>query len=64
MGVVGGLFFSIGEIGGFGGPFILGLLKDVTGSFYSGIIFIVAVTEASIVFATLLEADTDDRRTK
>jgi cyanate permease len=64
MGVVGGLFFSIGEIGGFGGPFILGLLKDVTGSFYSGIIFIVAVTEASIVFATLLKADTDDRRTK
>jgi cyanate permease len=64
MGVVGGLYFSIGEIGGFGGPFVLGLLKDITGSFYSGIFFIVAVTEMSIVFAALLEADADDLRTK
>ena len=28
MGMVGGLFFAIGEIGGFGGPFFMGLLKD------------------------------------
>jgi cyanate permease len=62
MGVVGGLYFSIGEIGGFGGPFVMGLLKDVTGSFYYGIIFIVAVTEMSIIFAALLKADADDRR--
>ena len=57
MGVVGGLYFSIGEIGGFGGPFVMGLLKDVTGSYLSGIIFIVVVTELSIVFAALLESD-------
>ena len=64
MGVVGGLYFSIGEIGGFGGPFVLGLLKDATGSFYSGIIFIVVVTEMSIIFAALLKADADDRSTQ
>ena len=64
MGVVGGLYFSIGEIGGFGGPFVLGLLKDVTGSFYSGIIFIVVVTEMSIIFAALLKADADNRLTQ
>jgi cyanate permease len=57
MGVVGGLFFSIGEIGGFGGPFIMGVLKDVTGVFLSGIIFLVIVTESSILCAALLKAD-------
>jgi nitrate/nitrite transporter NarK len=64
MGVVGGLYFSIGEIGGFGGPFVLGLLKDATGSFYSGIIFIVVVTEMSIIFAALIKADADDQLTQ
>jgi cyanate permease len=57
MGVVGGLFFSVGEIGGFGGPFIMGVLKDVTGVFLSGIIFLVIVTECSILCAVLLKAD-------
>jgi nitrate/nitrite transporter NarK len=57
MGVAGGLFFSIGEIGGFGGPFIMGVLKDVTGVFLSGIIFLVVVTECSILCAALLKTD-------
>ena len=57
MGVIGGLYFSIGEIGGFGGPFVMGLLMDVTGSFVAGIIFIAAVTEAAIILVALLDVD-------
>ena len=40
MGTAGGLFFSIGEIGGFLGPFLMGYFKDITGSFFSGILFL------------------------
>jgi CP family cyanate transporter-like MFS transporter len=64
MGAVGGLYFAIGEIGGFSGPFILGLLKDVTGSFTSGMIFLVAVAELSIVFTLLLHEDAADQQTQ
>jgi cyanate permease len=31
--VANGLIFTVGEVGGFGGPFLIGLLRDVTGSF-------------------------------
>ena len=58
MGAVGGLFFAVGEIGGFAGPFVMGLLKDVTGIFFSGIVFLVVIAELSIVFSSLLKVDT------
>ena len=57
MGVVGGLYFAIGEIGGFGGPFIMGLLKDITGSFLSGILFLAIVCEVMIIAAAILKLD-------
>ena len=57
MGVVGGLYFAIGEIGGFGGPFIMGLLKDATGTFLSGILFLAIVCEAMILAAAFLKLD-------
>jgi len=31
--IANGLIFTVGEVGGFGGPFLIGLLRDVTGSF-------------------------------
>ncbi|MFH0848584.1 MAG: MFS transporter [archaeon] len=37
MGTAGGLYFAVGEVGGFLGPYVMGLLTDLTGSFYSGI---------------------------
>ncbi len=37
MGTVGGLFFSMGEIGGFLGSFLTGYLRDVTDSFLTGL---------------------------
>ena len=58
MGIVGGLYFAVGEIGGFGGPFILGLLRDTTGLFLSGIVFLAVVCEAMIVLAFLLKVET------
>ena len=57
MGVVGGLYFSIGEIGGFGGPFVMGVLKDITGSFLPGLILMAAISLASITLAAFLRID-------
>jgi cyanate permease len=57
MGIVGGLYFSIGEIGGFGGPFLMGFFKDITGSFLSGIIFLVVVIQVAIVCTAYLNVD-------
>jgi predicted MFS family arabinose efflux permease len=56
MGTVGGLFFSIAEIGGFLGPFLMGYLKDLTGSFLSGIFFLAIVTEAAIIAIAFLKS--------
>jgi len=55
MGIIGGLYFSIGEIGGFGGPFILGISKELTNSFVPGLIFFAIVTEAAILLTMLLD---------
>ncbi len=54
MGTVGGLFFSVGEIGGFLGPFSVGYLKDATGSFLPGILLLAAATCAATAAAALL----------
>jgi CP family cyanate transporter-like MFS transporter len=43
MGAAGGLYFSFGEIGGVLGPVIIGYLRDVTGSFYTGLTVITVV---------------------
>lgn len=40
IGAAGGLFFAVSEIGGFGGPFIVGVLRDITGDAQLGIIVI------------------------
>ncbi len=36
MGAAGGMFFCVAEIGGFTGPFIMGILVDATGAFLVG----------------------------
>jgi len=57
MGTVGGLFFSIAEIGGFLGPFLMGYLKDLTGSFLPGILFLAIITEAAIIAPAFLKSE-------
>lgn len=50
-----GLVFAVGEIGGFVGPFLIGLLRDSTGSFVPGL----AVLAASGLAAVLAGARLD-----
>ena len=57
MGMVGGLFFAVGEIGGFGGPAAMGLFKDWTGNFSAGLVFLAVVCAAMIVPTLFLKID-------
>jgi cyanate permease len=50
MGIAGGLFFTIAELGGFIGPLTMGALVDATGSFLAGILMLAA---AGIAFGSL-----------
>ena len=53
MGSAGGLFFCVSEIGGFGGPLVMGALVDITETFLAGAVFLVCALVA-IFFLTLL----------
>jgi cyanate permease len=52
MGAAGGLYFTVGEVGGFTGPAMLGYLFDLTGSFLVGLI-LNAVVLASVALGCL-----------
>lgn len=43
MGAAGGLYFTIGEIGGFSGPTAMGIIFDLTGGFGLGLIALAAL---------------------
>ena len=49
MGAAAGLFFAAAEIGGFGGPFLMGFLRDATGSLVTGVLILAGVAAALIV---------------
>jgi cyanate permease len=51
MGLAGGLFFTIAELGGFIGPLTMGALVDATGSFLVGTLTLAA---AGVIFAALV----------
>jgi hypothetical protein len=44
LGSAAGMFFCVAEIGGFSGPLILGTLRNTTGNFLSGTLFIAAIS--------------------
>ena len=46
MGSAGGMFFCVAEIGGFTGPFIMGILVDATGTFMAGALFLAVLCMA------------------
>jgi cyanate permease len=51
MGLAGGLFFTIAEIGGFIGPLLMGVMKDATGTFLAGVLVLAG---AGLIFAALM----------
>ena len=54
IGTAAGLFFAAAEIGGFGGPFLLGFIRDLTGSLTSGVLILAVVSAALILILPLL----------
>jgi cyanate permease len=54
MGTAAGLYFAVGEIGGFTGPAMMGLLKDLTGSFTAGLSVLAAITLVMLVPTAML----------
>lgn len=54
MGAAAGLYFSVGELGGFVGPSIIGALASATDSFFAGILIVSIVMWLMILPATKL----------
>jgi cyanate permease len=52
MGLAGGMFFCVAEVGGFAGPFFMGVLVDLTGTFMAGALFLAAlcITIAALTY--------------
>lgn len=55
-----GLFFAAAEIGGFGGPFLIGLLRDTTGSLAWGVVSL-TIAAALMVFVVPFVKETKER---
>ena len=55
IGTAAGMFFASAEIGGFGGPFIIGLLREITNSHQIGFILSSILCFIGIVFAFNLD---------
>ena len=51
MGMAGGLFFTIAEIGGFIGPLLMGIMVDTTGAFLAGVLVLAG---AGLIFSSLM----------
>jgi cyanate permease len=49
MGAAGGLYFSFGEVGGVLGPVIIGLFKDLTGNFFTGLTILAILVVAMLI---------------
>ncbi len=47
--VANGLIFTVGEVGGFAGPFLMGALNDLTGSFATPLSLLAAASLATAV---------------
>jgi CP family cyanate transporter-like MFS transporter len=62
MGAAGGLFFTVGEIGGFSGPSAMGLILDLTGGFTLGLFALAAVLVVMAIACAGLEPTPAGRR--
>jgi MFS family permease len=57
LGAAAGLYFSVGEIGGFLGPALMGLVTDLTGSFQWGLLVFACTFYLMLIPATRLRTD-------
>jgi len=55
MGAAAGITFSLGGIGGFTGPLMVGFLADLTGTILPGLIALAALVEAMLIFTLLVK---------
>ncbi len=55
MGSASGMFFCVGELGGFVGPFMVGAIKDLAGVFLAGACFLAGISFIRIVIALLVK---------
>ena len=55
IGAAAGLFFASAEIGGFSGPFLLGFIRDQTGSLNTGIMILSAVSAVLVLIMPFLK---------
>ena len=60
MGSACGMFFCVAEIGGFAGPFIMGILVDATGTFMAGALFLAGLCIAMAVLTNFLNFRSDN----
>jgi cyanate permease len=61
IGMAVGVFFTVAEVGGFSGPLLIGTLCDLTGSFLSGVVFLVLLN--LVVAALAFELQRSQPRT-
>ncbi|MFN8633612.1 MAG: MFS transporter [Chloroflexota bacterium] len=54
MGAAAGIYFAVGEVGGFSGPSVMGLLKDLTGGFTAGLLMLAAITLVMLIPTAML----------
>jgi len=57
MGAAGGLYFSFGEVGGVLGPVIIGLFRDLTGDFSTGLTILAIIVAAMLIPSRFLKED-------
>ena len=59
MGLAGGIFFCVAEIGGFTGPLVMGILADLTGTFLAGAVFLAGLSLIIFMMALLLKESSE-----
>ena len=57
MGAAGGLYFSFGEVGGVLGPVIIGVFRDLTGNFSTGLTILAIIVGAMFIPSRFLKED-------
>jgi cyanate permease len=57
MGAAGGLYFSFGEVGGVLGPVIIGVFRDLTGDFSTGLTILAIIVGAMLIPSRFLKED-------